>query len=75
MQIWQKGRKGNKARDIAIYLARDLGGLSCKELGGFFGGISGPAITVRYNHVARKMKRDRKLSRELKKIKERIINI
>ncbi len=71
--ICEKGRKGNWARDIAIYLARDLSGLTGRELGDFFG-ISAPGITVRYNHVAREMKRDRKVGGQLEKIRKRIIN-
>lgn len=73
-QIREKGRKGNKARDVAIYFARDMSGLSCKEIGNFFGGISGAAITARYNHVAREVERDRKLKRELTKIRRQILN-
>jgi thermostable 8-oxoguanine DNA glycosylase len=73
-QIPVKGRKDKKARDIAIYFARDLSGVGCKEVGNFLGGISGAAITVRYNHVARKIKRHTKLNREAKKIKKHIRN-
>jgi REP element-mobilizing transposase RayT len=73
-QIREKGRKGNKARDIAIYLARDLSRSSCKELGHFFGSISGAAITVRYNHVTTEMQGDRRLNRQLKRIRKQILN-
>ena len=31
--ITAKGRKKNKAREVAIYLARDMSGASCKDLG------------------------------------------
>ena len=58
-QIRQKGRKGNKARDLAIYLARNLSGKSCMELGNYFGGILGLAVTLRYNHVAFDMKHNK----------------
>ena len=34
--ILVKGRKKNKAGEIAVYIARDLGGLSCKDLGTYF---------------------------------------
>ncbi|MDY6950970.1 MAG: transposase, partial [Thermodesulfobacteriota bacterium] len=50
--IVEKGRKGNTARDVAIYLARDLTGVSGTRLGAHFGNISGAGITVRYTHVA-----------------------
>ena len=73
-QIREKGRKGNKARDSAMYLARDLTGLSCKELGDFFGRISGAAITRRYNHVTGVIEQDTTFSRKLRQIENRIVN-
>jgi putative transposase len=73
-QIREKGRKGNSARDSAIYFARDLTGLSCKELGDFFGGISGAAITSRYNHVAGVIEQDKAFNRKLGQIEKRILN-
>jgi chromosomal replication initiation ATPase DnaA len=45
-QTITKGRKKNKARELAIHLARDLSGMSCKDLGSYFGGVSGALITV-----------------------------
>jgi hypothetical protein len=74
-QIREKGRKGNQARELAIYLARDLSGVSGRELGEFFGGVSGAAVTVRYNQVNRAMARDKGLKRQVDRIKERILNI
>ena len=74
-KIREKGRKNNKARSLAIYLARDLSGVTCNELGDFFGGVSGAAITVRYNKIAEEMAGDKKLKRKVSKIKARIINI
>lgn len=74
-QIREKGRKGNEAREIAIYLARDLTGSKCKDLGEFFGGISGAAITMIYNQVTSKICRDKRLKGKVNKIKGRIFNI
>ena len=45
-QTITKGRKKNKARELAIHLARDLSGMSCEDLGSYFGGVSGALITV-----------------------------
>jgi hypothetical protein len=45
-KILTKGLKCNRAREVAIYLARDLCGLSCKDLGAFFGGVSGALIPI-----------------------------
>ncbi len=50
-KILEKGRKGNLARDMAIYLARDLSGESAQSLGAYFGGISGAGITMRYKRM------------------------
>jgi len=72
-QIVEKGRKRNKAREVAIYLARDLSGARCKELGALFGGISGAAITMRYNQVAREVCRNRTLKGKINRIKKQIL--
>ncbi len=65
----------DESRSLAIYLARDLSGITCSKLGDYFGGVSGAAITVRYNKVAEEMARDKRLKRKVSKIKSRIINI
>ena len=74
-KIREKGRKNNKARSLAIYLARDLSGATCSDLGNYFGGVSGAAITVRYNKIVKEMAGDKRLKRKVGKIKARIINI
>ena len=47
----------------------------CSDLGDYFAGVSGAAITVRYNKVVKVMAGDKKLKRKVGKIKARIINI
>ena len=64
----------NLARDIAIYLAREITDTSGVNLGNFFGGISGAGITVRYNHIAKQLYRNRRLKGKINQIKKRIIN-
>ncbi|MBW1708009.1 MAG: hypothetical protein JRJ86_23095 [Deltaproteobacteria bacterium] len=39
------------ARDMAIYLARDLTGESAQSLGACSGGISSAGITMRYKRM------------------------
>ena len=73
--IREKGRKNNKYRGIAVYLARDLSGALCGKLGDFFGGVSGAAITVRYNKVAEEVAGDKRLKRKVDKIKNRIFKM
>lgn len=58
--ILQKGKKGNLARDVAIYLSREMIGESGVALGQHFG-ISGAGVTVRHGIIANKIKKDRKL--------------
>ena len=73
--IREKGRKNNKSRGIAVYLARDLSGATCGKLCDCLGGVPGAAITVRYNKVAKEMAGDKRLKRKVDKIKDRIFNI
>jgi len=74
-QVQMKGRKKNKAREIAIYLARDLTGLSCKELGTYFDGVSGALISIMCNRIAGESARNKKLKGRIEKIKREIFNI
>ena len=74
-QVITKGRKNNKAREVAIHIARDLSGMSCKDLGLFFGGVSGALITIMYNRVKEQATRKRRLKRRIEKVKIRIFNI
>ena len=71
--IVQKGRKRNTARDVAIYLSRELTGETGAHLGKYFGDISGAGITVRYNHVVKNVSRNRRLKGRTNRIKKRII--
>jgi len=73
--ILEKGRKDNKVRALAIYLARDLSGATCSKLGDYFGGVSGAAITVRYNKIVKEVAENKRLKRKVEKFKTRLVNI
>jgi putative transposase len=73
--IIRKGKKRNLARDLAIYLSRELTGETGVALGRYFGGISGAGIVVRHNHIANKIETDRKLKKQVNRIRNKIINI
>jgi chromosomal replication initiation ATPase DnaA len=62
------------ARDIAIYLARDLTGASGKALGQYFGKISGAGITRKYNNMSKSINSNRKLRRRVNQLREKIVN-
>ena len=68
--ITAKGRKKNKAREVAIHLGRDLSGMSCKDLGLYFGGVSGALITIMHKRIAEKSAQNRKLKRKIDTIKK-----
>ena len=72
--LLNKGRKRNIARDIAIYLARDLTGASGKALGKYFGNISGAGITRRYKYILDSMNTDTKLGRRVNQLRRKIVN-
>lgn len=72
--ILQKGKKRNLARDLAIYLSREMTAESGVDLGRYFG-ISGAGVTLRHGFVAEKIEKDRKLKRRVDNIRKTIINI
>jgi REP element-mobilizing transposase RayT len=74
-KIRKKGLKRNKAREVAIYLSRDLGGISCSDLGVFFGGVSGALITMMEKRIAEETTKNPRLKYKIEKIKKQIFNI
>lgn len=72
--ILKKGKKKNTPRDVTIYLARDMTGETCKMLGEFFGGISGAAVTVRYNHMSKELEGNAKFKSRVDRLRKRIVN-
>ena len=74
-RIIAKGRKKNKAREVALYIARDMSGMSCKDLGEYFGGVSGALITIMHKRIVDESRRNRRLKRRIDKIRNQILNI
>ncbi|HEA69507.1 MAG TPA: hypothetical protein ENI07_22250 [Desulfobacterales bacterium] len=72
--VIQKGWKNNRARDIAIYLASDVTGKTAVRLGEYFGNISGPAITLRYNHTTKQKANSKNTGRQAAKIRRIVLN-
>ena len=73
-QILRKGAKRNTARDVAIYLARELSGESGVELGKYFGNICGAAVTVRHKHISELIRRNRRLKDRINRVRGKIVN-
>ena len=72
--VLQKGTKKNQARDMAIYLCIEMTGESGFALGRLFGGISGAGITQRYKHMEKRIQRDRRVRRQVDRVKQRIMS-
>jgi Bacterial dnaA protein helix-turn-helix len=72
--ILQKGKKRNLARDVAIYLCRELTGETGVALGRRFD-ISGAGIAARHDRIAKKLEADRKLKGRDDRIRRKILNI
>jgi hypothetical protein len=73
--IITKGRKKNKASEVAMHLARYLSGMFCKDLGIYFGGVSVALITIMCNRIAQEVAQNRCFKHRLEKTKKRILNI
>jgi len=71
--ILKRSAKNNQARDIAIYLSRQLRGHTGQALGEFFGKVSGAAITMRTKQMEKNILKNRKLKRDLTRLQKRIM--
>ena len=58
-----------------MYLARDLSGLSGKDLAVLFDGISGAVITMNYNQINVELMRNNKLHDKIATLKKQLLNI
>ena len=65
----------NKAREVAIFIARDMTGITCKDLGEYFGGVSGALITMMHNRIADESKRNQRLKGRIDNIRNLIFKI
>jgi len=59
--IARGGRKGNEAREVAVYLVKRYSGLSNREIGSLFGGIHSSGVTKASGRVEEKMKTDARI--------------
>jgi REP element-mobilizing transposase RayT len=66
--LLEKGHKRNLARDLAIYLAHRLCGLSGRDLGAHFGGIRPAAVSMRCRAVREALPWDADLRTHLLRI-------
>jgi len=67
-------KKRNLARDVAIYLCREMTGETSVILGRRFD-ISGAGIAARRDQIVKKLETDRKLKGRGHRIRRKILNI
>jgi hypothetical protein len=72
--ILAPGGKRNQHRDVAICLARELSGLRCRDLGRCFGGIGGPAVTMRCREILRHVAQNPQLAKDLDRLRHALQN-
>ena len=65
----------NKARGVAIYIARDMTGITCKDLCEYFGGVSGALITMMHYRIADESKTNKRLKGRIDNIRNQIFKI
>jgi len=73
--ILLKGKKINPAREVAIYLCREMTGETGVALGRYFGGVTGAAITMKHGQVANRIGTDRRLKGLIARIRKQILNV
>lgn len=67
--------KNDTLCEVARDFARALSGLSGKDLGLFFGGVSGALISVMHKRIEQEAVQKYRFKKKLEKIKEQILNI
>lgn len=72
--ILRAGKKGNTAREAAIYLSCFHTGLMGKEIGDYYGQISGARVAMILKKIKIKLETDKQFGKKIKKIERRIVN-
>ena len=67
-----RGSRNNKARSVAIYLAKRYCGLSNQEIGEIFGGIHYSAVSKVSSRLEEEIKRDKRFNRLIDEIKSNV---
>ena len=67
------GKASLESRRMALYLSHHLSGLSLREIGEFFGGISISAVSQNSRRQEKRLKEDAELSKTMRRLKESIL--
>ena len=72
--IIRAGKKGNTAREAAIYLSCYYTGLPGKEIGNYYGQISGARVAMILKKIKAKIDGDKHFRTKIQKIEKQIVN-
>jgi len=67
-----RGRKGHEARDVAIYLSREMTGESLTRIGNRFGGIRPSAVSLAHRRIVERIREDEEFGRRVEDLSHRI---
>jgi len=68
------GKPSLESRRMALYLSHHLSGLSLREIGEYFGGISISAVSQNSRRQEKRLKEDAELSKTMSRLKESILS-
>ncbi|MFV1967664.1 MAG: helix-turn-helix domain-containing protein [Pirellulaceae bacterium] len=68
--VRRRGSRRNRARLAAVYPCRSLTRRSVPEIGAYFGGVNGQAVSNLAGKMAHERNRDKKLNRRLSAIEK-----
>lgn len=68
------GKKRNKAREAAIYLSQLHTGLTGKEIGEYFGQVSGARISMVFKKIKSDVEANTALKKKIEKLTKQIVN-
>jgi len=69
------GKASLESKRMALYLSHRLSGLSLKEIGGYFGGISISAVSQNSRRQEKRLKEEVELSKTMGRLEESILSI
>ncbi len=65
-QLTTKWRRSNEPRDVAIYLSSRLTGAGLRAVGGHFGGLTAPSVSLASRRVRRRMEQDEEFAERVR---------
>ena len=74
VDILEAGKKKNKAREAAIYLSQLHTGLTGKEVGDYFGQVSGARVSMIFKKIKSDIESNTAFKKKIEKLAKQIVN-